>query len=481
MRIALIVDNPFRDLPGIVLVSMALCRAGAVCYLVPFNLMAQEIWALAPDFVLTNYLRGVNEPFVRKILDAGIQVGVLDTEGGVMSSVEAYGTSLAKDAKVRGAISCFFTWGAAVAEYAHQAEWFREEQIIVSGTPRFDYYVEPWRKAALANSAYVERYTKPLVLVNGSFSWANPQFVTPQQEAELLINQGFDAEHIRTAQSRQQETLLGLIALTNMLSARFPKVTFIYRPHPFESLKIYEEKLLPRTNLHLTKEGTVDGWVLRADAVIQRGCTTAIEAGVAGVPALSPSWLPTALDLAAPDAVSIACHSEEEICCWLNSIIAGQYSRPPKIGEEIEQVIRRWFHKTDGKAHQRIADAIMAHVQTVAPKEHLRQCRHFAYECDKQNLSLTTRCANDLRRLLNIPPDQSLRSLRRSRKPMSWDSSQKFFDAATVNRLLEELANLAAAKGKTQEMPLQAFSSQARGDYQLNQRLGRSVTVVQMQ
>ena len=66
-RVALLVDNPYRDLPGLVLVATRLCQEGVICYLVPFNLQGSEIWALAPDFVLLNYLRTVNEGFAHQL------------------------------------------------------------------------------------------------------------------------------------------------------------------------------------------------------------------------------------------------------------------------------------------------------------------------------------------------------------------------------------------------------------------------------
>lgn len=86
-RVALIVDNPLRDLPGMVLVALWLCQRGITCYLVPSNLQ-NEIWSLVPDFVLLNYLRTVNEDFAHQLAEAGIHFGVLDTEGGVFTNLD---------------------------------------------------------------------------------------------------------------------------------------------------------------------------------------------------------------------------------------------------------------------------------------------------------------------------------------------------------------------------------------------------------
>ena len=51
-RIALIVSHPKRDLPGMVLLAAELARRGSTCFIVPTDLMVQEIFSLAPDLIL---------------------------------------------------------------------------------------------------------------------------------------------------------------------------------------------------------------------------------------------------------------------------------------------------------------------------------------------------------------------------------------------------------------------------------------------
>lgn len=89
-RIALVVDHPQRDLPGLLLVAFELCRRGAVCHLIPLNLQEREIPALAPDFVLLNYVRMFNYELGRKLVRARVPIGMLDTEGGVWESPGSY-------------------------------------------------------------------------------------------------------------------------------------------------------------------------------------------------------------------------------------------------------------------------------------------------------------------------------------------------------------------------------------------------------
>src|SRR5437879_11292758 len=115
--VALIVDHPQRDLAGIVLTGFQLCQSGVICHLVPHNLEAQQIWALTPDLVLLNFFRVTNQDLARKLVRAGIQVAVLDTEGGVFPDERSYTEALCQDAELRRQLGCICMWGPRLAQY----------------------------------------------------------------------------------------------------------------------------------------------------------------------------------------------------------------------------------------------------------------------------------------------------------------------------------------------------------------------------
>ncbi len=276
-RIALLVDNPLRDLPGLVLVAWRLCQNGDTCYLVPVNLRNKEVWSLAPDFVLLNHFRTIYEELVKNIMEAGIPVGVLDTEGGVFSAkptmanaslsnskrdemeimppMQEYALSMARDSNLRHNVSCYCAWTPAFAEYASQAGWYRSQQIIVTGIPRTDFYAAQWHDAARRMSSYVDTYPEPIILINSNFALANPRFQSPQKEAEMMVNKfSYNRDFIDKWIQIQDLAMKGLTSLANKLAKHFPEVTVIYRPHPFEGEEIYNELLEPLPNLHLVKK-----------------------------------------------------------------------------------------------------------------------------------------------------------------------------------------------------------------------------------
>src|SRR5258708_1182882 len=86
-RIALIVDNPLRDLSGLCLLAIELSRRGATVMLVPMYLN-DEVFSLAPDMVVLNYMTDGVAGLVQAIGNNGMEFGVLDTEGGPCTDIE---------------------------------------------------------------------------------------------------------------------------------------------------------------------------------------------------------------------------------------------------------------------------------------------------------------------------------------------------------------------------------------------------------
>lgn len=478
MRVALVVDNPLRDLPGLVLVARSLCERGATCYLVPMYFL-YELWSLAPDLVLLNYLRPNNEDLARQLMDAGIVVGVHDTEGGVVPDVDLYSKIMSRDADVRQRVSFVCVWGPKVAEVARSVGTYCDEQLVVTGTARYDFYQPPWRKAALENSPYANGFPLPLVLINGTFPLCNPGFQTPEEEVRMLVEKfSFDPKLTAEWQRAAHRAMCGLAELTNNLARRFPHVSFIYRPHPFERVATYETLLEKLPNLHLLKVGSVDGWMLRASAVIQRSCSTVVDAGMIGIPALLPAWLPVGLTVPVYDELSVGCESEEMMAGVLESIFSGNYLPPSFVTRRLDEVISDWYYAADGLAHERIADCIMERANGSSRVDRLGQCRNFARSGGWGTVKRRQRVRDAVIKRLGLPPDWSFRKWKRmgpGRDLDWWLSSEKYFSAEQVAALVRALDE-AESEGQVGRQ-VRVRPAREGTDYLFGRFNGQSVTV----
>lgn len=435
MRVALLVVNPFRDLPALVLTSLHLCQRGCTCYLVPLYLRNREIWTLAPDFVLLHNLRVVMESFTRRLLAAGIQAGVLDCEGGVFPDLDFYAGQLARDPEVRRRIACCCAWGPELAGYLVEKGWFPPSQVVVTGTPRLDFYVDPWREASLRASAYAGDLAGPLVLINGNFNKVNPWIgkIRPPEKAANPYH--YDPEILREQAERSRLCMEGLIGLTNRLAAALPEVTFVYRPHPFERPETYQGRLDPLPNLHLIKRGSVEGWILRSSAVIQRGCATAIEATLSGVPAFSPAWLNTPAELAMVEAVSVSCASEAEMLERVREAVRQKPAVPEPAAHNLKSVIGSWFFQVDGRAAERVAAAI---VNCGPGRVSLEACRRIADGVAGPAVPWSRHARSLLRRALGLPTGWSFRQWSDPRLE-GFDRTPRYFGLDDVRTLVDVL------------------------------------------
>jgi len=476
MRIALVVDNPYRDLPGLVLLAIYLCQYGATCHLVPTNLRNSELWALTPDFVLLHYLRVNNQELARHLMNAGIKVGVLDTEGGILASMESYANSLAPDQAVRNRVSFYFSWGRKLAGYVQEQKLYSNKQVVITGVPRFDFYSDPWRQALMEIPHCSDNYPKPMVLINGNFSLANPCFNSPEQEIDILVSKfGYNRDQILSRQKIQRQTMLGITKLANNLAARFPEITFIYRPHPFERIDTYSD-LLKEENLHLIRTGTVDNWILRSRAVIQKSCSTAVEAGLAGIPTLSPLWVPTMVKMQASESVSIDCKSEKELSKALNDALDGQLDIYSLKGSELHQVVGDWFFKIDGKAHQRIGNAIVRCIKNTPGNVSDSYCRNALYGLYDRESPWYRRIKGRIAKNLGLSIHWSFRQWRNIVGELPWDKSEKQFTTEQVQLLAGVIHTAARGSGKNWHKT-GVQPAQQRKDYKFGYLQGRSVTV----
>jgi len=473
MKIALVVDNPYRDLPGLIIVAMYLAQKGATCHLVPMNLQRWELFALAPDFVLLNYLRLNNQVVAAELMDAGVRIGVLDTEGGVLTSLDAYAKTMASDKAVRKKVARVMMWGRKLAEHCVKREWYDNSQVVVTGSPRFDFYVSPLDRAATAAAPYVQEFGKPMVLLNSNFPIANPRFSTPEKELKTLVEYfKYDLKFAENLQKGQQRIMLGLTDLANRLAAQFPKATFIYRPHPFEKLETYDTLLSRAPNLHLVKQGTVDAWIAGACAVIQRSCSTAIESGMKGVPALSPEWIPSAVTMEAAEVVSIPCQSYDELAEKVGAALENKCQVPEKIQVALREVIADWFNVIDGKSYRRVSDEIFASMSPSGSSTNLDACKSKLYGFSS---SLSGAAQTNLRRMLNLPPGFSFKRMRDlvNGEAIKWSSSGKKFDPDDVRRMVTAVSNEDPAFAKCQFK----IAPASQDSYAVDYRQGRSVTI----
>lgn len=473
-RVALMVSNPYRgDLVGLVLVGMRLVEQGITSHLVSIYHL-DDLLALAPDLILLSKFYKTNVQGVESLLSTGVNLGVLDTEGGVLGRFDFYEKTIPESKELRDKIAFQAVWGAKVADYFIANNWYNSSQVQITGMPRFDMYAPLWRQAALDLSPYAECYPSPMVLINGNFPIANPMKSSDTSISEMM-GIGYTRSEALEFQKQVHRTMVEMVDLANTLAEYFPHVHFVYRPHPFENIETYKTMLKQRDNLHLNRDGSVDGWIIRASAVIQRSCSTAIESALAGIPTLSPTWIPTATLMPEAEEVSLPCTSFEELKSHLADIITGKKEAFLEVENALKQVIEDWYYAIDGYSHQRVADTISRHLPESSPPINIEKYRQLYYLGLVPIKSARNRFSVRLKLALGLPKNFSFRRLRSIREEtIGWDSSGRQFNLVDVQRIVDAINAAREING----LPvINVMVSKADGDYYFRHMNGRAIVL----
>jgi len=423
-QVCLIVDNPLRDLDGLVLLGAQLARRGVDAWLVPMYEQGFDCWAIGADFVLANYVRPNNLDMLKRYLGAGIRVGILDTEGVGGKSADEFAKLVARSGGA-AQMDLYCVWGESQRQALEHERLVAADRLRVTGCPRYDFCAEPW-SAALPRPAAEPGY----VLVNTNFPVVNPRFSSgPEGERRTMIQAGFSVEFADAYVRDAKAAHAGMIDLMKHLLQRFPGQRFVLRPHPFESGAAYGE-LQAWGNFELRQEGTSVEWLSQACALVHLNCSTAVEAAMLGKPALSPAWLdsPT-LNVPVPHRLSLHGADVDALDALLLQVLdASAGERAASIATLRNEVIGASYHDIDGHAAERAADAI---VDTLGSAQAPR-------EADVAPASLRGRMIDGARRVLGRSMYSLL--LRLARKPAPGRNAKRF-SAAEVSAIVARLAD----------------------------------------
>jgi surface carbohydrate biosynthesis protein len=354
-HVCLIVDNPLRDLEGLVLLGRQLAAKGATATLVPMYEQGFDVPALRPDLVLVNYTRPNNADLIKSYKRAGILVGVLDTEGIGGKNPDQF-AEMVKSVGCTDLVDLYCVWGNAQHAAFLRRGTVPAALLRVTGCPRYDFCAAPWR-AALPKPSVESGY----VLINTNFPVANPRFSDgSSDEEESMVQAGFSREFARQFIVDAGNACRSVLETSARLAKHFTDTQFVLRPHPFENIASYDA-LAELPNFHIRQDGTSLEWISGARLLIHQNCSTAIEAAMLKVEPLSMEWFNTpSLRLDAATQVSRSAESESDL---IELVQQGLDGRLPPVASETEQfrqhIISDLFTAIDGASSSRVTAAVL--------------------------------------------------------------------------------------------------------------------------
>jgi surface carbohydrate biosynthesis protein len=317
MSIAILVDNPRRDLDGCVLLAKHLVVLGHKTFLVPMYNQFFDIVTIKPTVVVVNYVRNNNIKLLKLFRFMGIRVAILDTEGAPARMdqwVKVLGSL-----KINEYVDHYFFWGESQRQLANEKGVTSGLSTSVFGSPRYDYCFSPW-KSALPDPGFTK-----FILVNTAFPYLNPKYTTsPQEEQRAAMRNGVARDTMDTVYSKGLVSFAGYKKSIREIASVINGITFIVRPHPFEHPDAYSD-LLDLKNVKVIQKDASVIWINKAISVLHINCTTSIESRILGKIPISLDWLNFEESrVKLPNLVSVNAGSTEEVILRIKEISSGQ-------------------------------------------------------------------------------------------------------------------------------------------------------------
>ncbi len=354
-KVCLIVDNPIRDLEGIILIAWHLAKKNIICYIVPMYCQAFDVISLKPDLVLVNYLRPNNVNLLLRYKKENIKICILDTEGSPGKDLSKY-ASFVNKIKEKKLVDMYCLWGEEQYKAFKEKKLFNDNIVKITGCPRYDFCVYPY------NQTLPKLFCKKrFILINTTFPVGNPKFTRDFKiEEKAMVDMGYDKVFAKNYAKDSFNANRKLVNILSKICQSFPNFDFVLRPHPFESSMPYK-KLLKNKNFQICQTQTAIEWLNCCEALIHLNCQTAIESVMMNKEPISIEWIntPHLKAQGPPGNLSHNANNFEELSNYINNIINNKMLKPSKkMINERNHLIKSRLFNNDGFSSFRVSKVI---------------------------------------------------------------------------------------------------------------------------
>jgi len=223
--------------------------------------------------------------------------------------------------------------------------------IHATGHPRFDLCKKEWHSLYHSKvKTLLETYNN-FILINGNYVAANHGLgneylfldKTRYSDAEKRLN----FINVYNYTSKQ---LTSMIHLTHHLAVLFPKLNFIYRPHPSEDHNYYELVFSGVKNIHVKHDGPVLPWILASKLLLHDGCTTAIEASLAEKPVINyKPILDDHYDIWLPNQMGTRMTTIDEVVFYIKEMNRNNFNFP---SQRINEKVLEYLYSFNGNSYE---------------------------------------------------------------------------------------------------------------------------------
>ena len=161
-----------------------------------------------------------------------------------------------------------------------------KNKFPILGHPKFDLLKEPQSKIFEKEcKAINKRYTKFVFIAsnfNGGDSEIDSDLYYKYYQNSLPKNKRKqNAVFVKKVLNADYINYANMIDLVINLAKKFPKINFIFRPHPRQNIDLVKKRF-PRNlkNIFVNYEHTITPWIMNCEYYIHSGCSSVFEASI---------------------------------------------------------------------------------------------------------------------------------------------------------------------------------------------------------
>lgn len=246
---------------------------------------------LAPGIFHTTNLAPTEQKILRhqNIINNGSIITSIDEEGGLIDHGYDKFARIRYSDQTLEQSAAVFCWGSEDYETLKKIYKKHSNKIHITGSARADLwksrFYEYWetpkkipKKPYLLISSNMFSITK-ITPFHKYFKYLK-QAGYFERDPDLFLNQFKQVAEDSSKTGAFVEAIIYLAKESNGFD-------IVLRPHPTENVEAWETFLEGISNVHIIKNDSITPWINNAFAVMQNGCTTAIEATVSGKPVVT--------------------------------------------------------------------------------------------------------------------------------------------------------------------------------------------------